>query len=32
LDDTAKKDAKGNIKAIYLDMDFGGFAVHLFQK
>ena len=32
LDDTAKADAKGNIKAIYLDMDFSGFAVHLFQR
>lgn len=32
LPDTAKKDADGKIKAIYLDMDFGGFAVHLLQK
>jgi 2-dehydro-3-deoxyphosphogluconate aldolase/(4S)-4-hydroxy-2-oxoglutarate aldolase len=32
LDDTAKKDGQGNIKAIYLDMDFGGYAVHLIQK
>ena len=32
LDDTAKKDDKGNIKAIYMDMDFNGFAVHLIQK
>ena len=32
LEDTAKKDAQGNIKAIYLDMDFAGFAVHLIQK
>ena len=32
LEDTAKKDDQGNIKAIYLDMDFGGFAVHLIQK
>ena len=26
------KDEKGNIKAIYLNEDFGGFAVHLVQK
>lgn len=32
LDAAAKKDDKGNIKAIYMDMDFGGFAVHLIQK
>lgn len=32
LDETAKKDDKGNIKAIYMDMDFSGFAVHLLQK
>lgn len=32
LEETAKKDANGNLKAIYLDLDFGGFAVHLFQK
>ena len=32
LDETAKKDDKGNIKAIYLDMDFNGFAVHLIAK
>ncbi len=30
--DSAKKDEKGNIKAIYLDEEFGGFAVHLVQK
>ncbi|MCL2400325.1 MAG: bifunctional 4-hydroxy-2-oxoglutarate aldolase/2-dehydro-3-deoxy-phosphogluconate aldolase [Defluviitaleaceae bacterium] len=32
LDETAKKDASGNIKAIYTDLDFSGFAVHLIQK
>jgi len=26
------KDEKGNIKAIYLNEDFGGFAIHLVQK
>ena len=31
-DETAVKDAKGNVKAIYLDMDVSGFAVHLIQK
>ncbi len=30
--DSAKKDDKGNIKAIYLDEEFGGFAVHIVQK
>jgi len=30
--EAAKKDNKGNIKAIYIDQDFGGFAVHLLQK
>lgn len=29
---TAKKDEKGKIKAIYLDGEIGGFAVHLVQK
>ncbi len=29
---TAKYDAKGNMKAVYLEGDFGGFAVHLVQK
>ena len=32
LDETIKKDASGNIKAVYLDMDINGFAVHLIQK
>jgi len=32
LEDTAAKDASGNIKAIYLDLDFSGFAIHLIQK
>jgi 2-dehydro-3-deoxyphosphogluconate aldolase/(4S)-4-hydroxy-2-oxoglutarate aldolase len=31
-DSTAKTDDKGNMVAIYLEKDFGGFAVHLFQK
>lgn len=30
--DSAKRDAKGNLKAIYLDEEIGGFAVHLVQK
>ena len=30
--DSAKKDEKGNIKAIYLEGEFGGFAVHVVQK
>ena len=29
---TAKKDEKGNLMAIYLKGQFGGFAVHLVQK
>lgn len=29
---TAKRDDKGNLKAIYLKGEFGGFAVHLLQK
>ena len=29
---TAKKDDKGNLKAIYLKDEIGGFAVHLVQK
>ena len=29
---TAKKDAKGNLTAIYLKGELGGFAVHLVQK
>ena len=31
-EETIAKDAKGNIKAVYLDMDINGFAVHLIQK
>ena len=31
-EDTAKRDAKGNLKAIYLKEEFGGFALHLVQK
>lgn len=30
--ETAKKDDKGNLKAIYLKDEIGGFAVHLIQK
>ena len=30
--DTVKKDAKGNMKAIYLKDEVGGFAIHLVQK
>ncbi len=30
--DTAKKDNKGNLKAVYLKEEIGGFAVHLVQK
>ncbi len=30
--ETAKRDAKGNLKAIYLKEEIGGFAVHLVQK
>ena len=29
---TRKTDAKGKTKAIYVDGDFGGFAIHLVQK
>ena len=29
---TAKKDAKGNLMAIYVKGQFGGFALHLVQK
>ena len=29
---TAKTDAKGNMKAIYLKEEIGGFAIHLLQK
>ena len=31
-EETIKKDAKGNIKAVYLDLDINGFAIHLIQK
>ena len=31
-EESAKKDAKGALKAIYLDEEIGGFAVHLVQK
>lgn len=31
-EDSAKYDAKGTLKAIYLDEEIGGFAVHLVQK
>ena len=31
-EDSAKKDDKGNLKAIYLKEEIGGFAVHLVQK
>ena len=30
--DTAKYDAKGNMKAVYFKGEFGGFALHLVQK
>ena len=30
--DTAKYDAKGNLKAVYFTGEFGGFAMHLVQK
>ena len=30
--DTVKKDAKGNMKAIYMKDEIGGFAIHLVQK
>ncbi|MDR1663918.1 MAG: bifunctional 4-hydroxy-2-oxoglutarate aldolase/2-dehydro-3-deoxy-phosphogluconate aldolase [Clostridiales bacterium] len=31
-DSTAKTDAKGKISAVYLEKEFGGFAVHIVQK
>ena len=31
-EESAKRDAKGNLKAIYLDEEIGGFAVHLVQR
>ena len=31
-EDTLKKDAKGNAKAIYLEDEVGGFAIHLVKK
>jgi len=31
-EDSAKKDTKGALKAIYLDEEIGGFAIHLVQK
>ena len=31
-EESAKRDAKGNLKAIYLEEEIGGFAVHLVQK
>ena len=31
-EETAKRDDKGNLKAIYLKEEIGGFAVHLVQK
>jgi 2-dehydro-3-deoxyphosphogluconate aldolase/(4S)-4-hydroxy-2-oxoglutarate aldolase len=31
-DSTAKTDAKGNVTSVYLEKEFGGFAVHLRQK
>ena len=31
-EESAKKDAKGALKAIYLKEEIGGFAVHLVQK
>jgi 2-dehydro-3-deoxyphosphogluconate aldolase/(4S)-4-hydroxy-2-oxoglutarate aldolase len=30
--DTAKLDGKGNLVAVYMKDDFGGFALHLVQK
>ncbi|MBE6839235.1 MAG: bifunctional 4-hydroxy-2-oxoglutarate aldolase/2-dehydro-3-deoxy-phosphogluconate aldolase [Ruminococcus sp.] len=30
--ETEKRDAKGNLKAIYIKGEFGGFAIHLVQK
>ncbi len=32
IEESKKFDAKGNYKAVYIDADFGGFAVHLVQK
>lgn len=32
IESSRKTDDKGNTKAVYLDKDFGGFAVHLLQK
>jgi len=32
LDETIKKDPKGKIKAVYLDLDINGFGVHLIQQ
>ena len=32
LPETRKTDAKGNTTAIYIDGDFGGFAIHLLRK
>ncbi len=32
IEESKKIDAKGNYKAVYIDADFGGFAVHLVQK
>lgn len=32
IEESKKLDAKGNYKAVYIDYDFGGFAVHLVQK
>ena len=29
---TCKTDAKGRARAVYLEGDFGGFAIHLVQK
>ena len=31
-EESAKRDAKGNLKAIYLKEEIGGFSVHLLQK
>ena len=32
IEASKKPDAKGNYKSVYIDADFGGFAVHLLQK
>lgn len=32
IEESKSPDAKGNYKAVYIDGDFGGFAVHLVQK